>query len=98
MMHIICKYNIQIHRDALVLILYALLSAKSKWKKIKLEYKQLMKCFFGFFCQKVTGQGEKPMLLFPFFEFHALERCQYVYTSMHVYVCMSDLLEWQGRK
>lgn len=40
------------------------------------------------------------MLLFflLFFEFHALEKCQRVYMSMHVHVYMSDLLEWQGRK
>lgn len=69
-MYIISKYNIQIptHRTVLVLILYALLPAKHKWKKIKLEYKQLMKflfvCLFGggfffCFCHKVTTQGKK---------------------------------------
>lgn len=71
------------HRAALVLILYALLPAKSEWKKIKLEYKQLI--IFFFFCQKVTGQGKKPMLLFPFLNFMLWKD---VSTSTQVCMCM----------
>lgn len=95
------------HRAVLVLILYALPPTKSEWKKIKLEYKQLMKfllvylffvgvflfCFV--FVTKWQDKGKKPMFLFIFLNFMLWKE---VYTSMHAYVCMSDLLEWQGRK